>query len=145
MVKERKLNIVSSLAYLSDFFAVTADKMKAGTATGIEVALADSFLHYDQYSEGGDVANVMVECEELYGSNPLEDLTYTEYPESVDGQADMLQSAAEAITRFCKKLPEKSATYNVKTTLFISNKPSELTGQYEPFPTDAEFSMAYDD
>lgn len=142
MVKERKLNIVSSLAYLSDFFAVTADKMKAGTATRIEVALADSFLHYDQHSGGDDVSDIMAECEELYGSNPLEALAYAEYPESEDEQANVIQAAAEAISDFCNTLPEKATSYNIKTTLFIASNPSE---QYAPFPTDAEFSIAYDD
>jgi len=146
MVKERKLNIISNLSYISDFFATTAEKMNAGTATRIEVALADSFLHYDQYSGDDYVLNVMEACNELYGSNPLAGLAYVEYPEPANEQAKVLQAASEAITAFCDALPEKKTPYNVKTTLFIAHKPAnELTSQYEPLPFNSEYSIAYDD
>ena len=146
MVKERKLNIVSNLSYISDFFATTAEKMNAGTATKIEVTLADSFLHYDQYAGDDYVSTVMEACNKLYGSNPLAGLAYVEYPEPADEQAKILQSASEAITAFFFFFPKKSTTYNMNTTLFIKQEPvKRLTRQYEPFPLNSEYSIAYND
>jgi hypothetical protein len=146
MVKQQKLNIVGSLTYLADFFASTAEKMREGTATSLEVALADSFLHYDECSEGGDVQRIMEECDELYNGNPFTNYEYAEYPSSAEEQTDILDEAAEAITAFCNKLPEKAEPLSVRTTLFIArNSGSEAISQYEPFPADADFLIPYND
>lgn len=147
MVKQQKLNIVSSLSYLADFFATTAEKMRAGTATGLEAALADSFLHFNDYTEGGDVQRIMDECDELYGGIPaFESLQYQEYPGSAEGRADILDQAAEAITAFINELPEKVEPVSVKTTLIIArNTESDAGIKYEPFPANADFIIPYND